>query len=276
MSATTSTQMTAEGRQPGSPWWRRGPARLGATVPLAVPALFLAAWWVVTLVGEIDPVYLPSPQAVASSGWEARDALWRGLWVSLRMIVVGFAIGGVLGVGAGLLFGYSRLARRLFEFTVDVVRPVPLIALVPIFILWFGIGTLPQITIVALGVFLIMSLATVEAVRNVPAIYLRAAAVSGATRAQAYRTVVLPAIMPHLLAGMRLAIAAAWGLDVAAEYTGSQDGLGYLMTIRQQYLDTSGVLSVVVIFAALAIAIDRIVQALTLRATRWVDRADEH
>jgi ABC-type nitrate/sulfonate/bicarbonate transport system permease component len=222
----------------------------------------------------VPSIYLPSPGAVLQSGWDARFALLKGLGVSLAMIFSGFAVGGTIGLITGLMFGYSRVISRIFELTVDVIRPVPLFALIPIFILWLGIGFAPQATIVALGVFLIISLAAIEAIRNVPAIYLRAAMTCGANRIQTYRSVVLPAIVPHILVGLRIAVASAWGLDIAAEYTGSQNGLGYLMIVREQYLDTAGILAIIAIFAIVAIVVDRFVQVLTRRATRWMDRAD--
>lgn len=249
---------------------RVGDLRRGRRLlPLLVPGLLFLSWYVVTHRGLVDAVFLPSPDAIGQRLVEDRKQLWTGLQASLAMIFWGFLLGGSLGVLLGLLLGYSRLAREVVEFTVDLARPVPLLALIPLFILWFGIGTAPQVAVVAIGVFLIISLTTVEAARNVPRIYLRAAAVSGATRAQAYRTVVIPAILPHTLGGVRLAVASAWGLDVAAELTGSQTGLGYLMTVRQQYLDTAGVLSIVLIFCVLAIVADRLLQYLNRRAARW-------
>jgi ABC-type nitrate/sulfonate/bicarbonate transport system permease component len=163
----------------------------------------------------------------------------------------------------------------LFELTLDLIRPIPLFALIPLFVLWFGIGTTPEVALIGLGVFLIMSLTTIEAIRNVPQIYVRAALTCGASRSDIYRSVVVPAIVPHMLTGLRFAVAAAWGLDVAAEYTGSQAGLGYIMIVRQQILDTSGILVIVMIYCGLAFLFDRLIRRLTLYIARWSERSTD-
>lgn len=241
--------------------------------PAIVPSVAFLVWLGIAQAELIDPVFLPGPGEVLDSAIAMQDELLSGLLVSLQMIAIGFVIGGAAGIGAGLLFGYSRMARDLFELTVDLIRPIPLFALIPLFILWFGIGMRPQITLVAFGVFLILSLSTIEAIRNVPQIYVRAALTSGATPFQVYRTVVIPAITPHMLSGLRFAVAAAWGLDVAAEFTGSQEGLGYLMIVREQVLDTSGILAIVLIFCLLAIVADRLIRAGITYLTRWSERS---
>jgi ABC-type nitrate/sulfonate/bicarbonate transport system permease component len=236
---------------------------------LVVPALLAGVWVAVTQTGTVAEIYLPSPPALWESAKQLAPEFGRALGISLQMVFGGLLIGGVSGIGVGLLFGYSRHARELLEFTLDGVRPVPLFALIPLFILWFGIGKAPQIALVALGVFLILTIETIEAIRNVPHIYVRAALTAGASRLHIYRTVVLPAITPHLIAGVRFAAASAWGLDVAAEFSGSQDGLGYIMITREQFLDTAGVVLVVLIFSVMAIALDQIIRWGARHVTRW-------
>ncbi len=262
------------GDEPAGSLRLRRARRIG--IKLFVPVTAAVLWVLLTVATKaIDPIFLPPPQEVFGRFGDIGGLLLHGLRISLQMVFLGFAIGGALGVFAGLLFGYSPLARDLLEFTVDALRPIPLFALIPLFILWFGIGMRPQVMLVALGVFLIMSLTTIEAVRNVPRIYVRAGLTLGASGPQIYRTIVIPAIVPTMLVGVRFAIAAAWGLDVAAEYTGSQDGLGYLMIVREQSLDTAGIILIVLIFCALAIVADRVVQIVARRLTRWTEREGE-
>ena len=172
------------------------------------------------------------------------------------------------------MFGYSPTIRRFFEATLDnLVRPVPFFALIPLFVLWFGIGMAPQIGLVAIGIFLLLSLTTLEAVRNVPQIYVRAALTLGASRFHVYRTTVIPAIVPHLIGSIRLGAAYAWGLDVAAEYAGSQDGLGFIMIIRGAYLDTASITFIVLVYCSLAIIFDQTVRYVSTRLTRWSPRS---
>ena len=259
-------------------------ARLAKIVKaLGVPFGLLVMWFIVTNLGLVNSVALPKPQRLVEVFTEGyhnlsasrvpfAEALPGAFWITFRMVLLGLGIGGVLGLTVGLLFGYSRWARDLLEFSLDALRPVPLFATIPLFLVWFGSGMAPQVALIASGVFLLLTIITTEAVRNVPHIYVRAALTSGATRPHIYRTVVIPAILPHILAGLRLAVIGAWGLDVAAEFMGTQQGLGYLMIVRNRYLDTAGVLVLVFMFAAFAITSDFILRAVAKRFTRWAPR----
>ncbi len=249
-----------------NPWARTGKV-------LVVPVILVLIWVAVTELTDIREVFLPSPGHIWDVAWAIRSELISGFFVSIQMILGGLFIGGTLGIIVGLLFGFSRHARDFFEFTVDVIRPVPLFALIPLFVLWFGIGKAPQIALVSLGVFLLLSIVTIEAIRNVSPVYVKAALTLGANRWHVYQTVVWRAIVPHLIAGIRLAGAYSFGLDVAAEFSGSQEGLGFIMIIRKSYLDTAGVVLIVIIFAVLAIIFDQIIKAIFRRATRWSPRS---
>lgn len=224
---------------------------------------------------RIDPVYLPPPEAVLDSAAELWDDLPGALWTSLRIVLIGLAIGGVSGIGTGLLLGYSPTIRRYFEATLDnLVRPVPFIAFIFLMILWFRVEMVRLVALVAIGIFLLLSLTTLEAVRNVPQIYVKAALTAGAGRFRIYRTVVIPAITPHLISSVRLGAAYAWGLDVAAELSGSQQGLGYIMISRgSYYLDTAAIVLIVFIFCSLAVIFDQTVRFAAARLTRWSPRA---
>ncbi len=252
------------------PRTRRVSARTLKT--LVVPAVAAVIWVALTELTDIREVFLPSPYRIWQVFWAIRDELLTGFLISMQMILGGLFIGGSLGIIAGLLFGLSRQARDFFEGPVDLIRPIPLFALIPLFILWFGIGKAPQIALVSLGVFLLLSVVTIEAIRSVSPVYVRASLTLGATRRDVYRTIVVPAITPHLIAGIRLATAYSFGLDVAAEYSGSQTGLGYIMLIRGSYLDTPGVVLIVIIFGILAIIFDQIVKSFFRHATRWSPR----
>ena len=224
---------------------------------------------------RIDPVYLPPPEAVYNSAIELSDILPGALWISMRIVLLGLAIGGAAGIATGLILGYSPTIRRYFEATLDnLVRPVPFIAFIYLFILWFRVEAVRLVVLVAIGIFLLLSLTTLEAVRNVPQIYVKAALTAGAERFRIYRTVVVPAITPHLIASVRLGAAYAWGLLVAAELAGSQQGLGYILISRVNfYLDTASAVLIVFIFCSLAVVFDQSVRYAAGRLTRWSPRA---
>jgi ABC-type nitrate/sulfonate/bicarbonate transport system permease component len=250
------------------PW---SPQLLRALRALAFPILALGLWQIVTATGLVRPLFLPPPSAVWREFSENGAAFLAGLQTSLAMVAAGLVVGGVAGIGTGLLLGLSPTLRAYVELSLDLIRPVPLFALIPLFVLWFGIGEIPEIALIALGIALLLSLATIEAVRNAPEIYVKAALTLGATRLQIYRGIIIPAIAPQMLGAVRYGVACAWGLDVAAEFTGSQKGLGYIMIVREQYLDTAGIFAVVLIFCAIAIASDRLLKALFRPLLRWQD-----
>ena len=240
---------------------------------LFLPVLALLVWAAITNLGLIKPILLPTPQKLFSVWWAIGDLIPGAFWITLQMVVTGIVVGGLAGLGFGLVFGYSRWARDLLEFSFDALRVVPIFALIPLFLLWFGIGMRPQIALVTLGVMLILTIQTTEAVRNVLHIHVQAALTAGASRFHIYRTVVVPSIIPHILAGLRLAVMAAWGLDVAAEFMGSVQGLGFLMLAGLVNLDSARIIAMVIIFALLAIGSDFLLRALIKRTIRWAQRA---
>ena len=248
-----------------------GKARRVALV-VAVPLGFFAIWYAIAEAEIVGQIFIPHPQTIIDRVTFLWSELLGAIWVSLQMVVIGAFIGSVLGISIGLLFGFSRLARDLFELTLDTIRPIPIFALIPLFVLWFGIGRTPQISLVALGVFLIVSFTTIEAVRNVPRIFVRAAMTCGASRMDVYRTVVIPSIVPEILLGIRFGLIAAWGLDVAAEFSSSSEGLGYFMIVRGQYLDTAGIVLSVLLFCGCAIVADRVLRYLGRKCMPWNPR----
>ena len=251
-----------------------GPGRRLAEASV-VPFIALLVWYAVTR-GLIDPSKLPKPEAVVRSFIEIIDLLPAATWASLRMVLLGMALGSATGLATGIIFGYSSFIRRFFEATLDnLVRPIPLFALIPFFILWFGVGYGPQVTLVALAMFLLWTLVTLEAIRNVPHIYIQASLTTGASRFHIYRTVVVPAIIPHLVGFLRLAAASAWGLDAAVELIGgSRTGLGFILLVRNQYLDPAGMIMIIFVFCAMAIVFDQTVRLIAAKVTRWSPRTE--
>ena len=245
-----------------------------------VPLMILGTWTIITYIwplayGErlIRPIFLPGPHDLVKALLQMAPYLPESILSSVMMTVLGFALGTALGIAIGVSMAYSRNTRELFGGILDFLRPVPALALIPLFILWFGIGKGPQIALIVFGTSVILGLTTIEAIRNVPPVYIRAALTMGASRWHIYRTVILPSITPHILGAVRVAGVASWGLDVAAEFIGAQTGLGYLIIIRQQYLDTPGIMLIVIIFSILAMGLDLIIRAVERPITKWTERS---
>lgn len=239
---------------------------------MIIPVLLTIAWLVAGHYRLINRLFLPSSADI----WEAFRALAPllpgAILTTLSMVILGFVIGVSFGAVSGLLMAYSPLLRDLLGSVFDFLRPVPVFALIPMFILWFGIGRAPQVTLIALGTSVVLGVTTLEAIRNVPSIYMRAALTLGANRRQIYSTVIVPYILPHLIGAVRVAAAASWGLDVAAEFMGSQQGLGYLIILQQTFLRTAGILMLVIVYSVLAVIFDTLLRALEAKLTRWTER----
>lgn len=243
-----------------------------AILRLAVPALLLAAWLWIVSERLVRPIFVPAPSDLWQSLLGLLPGLPAALPASVLMTLTGLLLGIALGVLTGLAMAYSRLARDLFGGLVAFVAPVPIFALIPLFVLWFGLGRLPQIAIITIGTWVIISVMTMEAIKNVQPVHIRAALIFGADRRTIYRTVVVPSILPNMLGAIRAAAAASWGLDVAAEFIGAQTGLGVMIIARQQYLDTASMLVLIGIYSILAILLDRIILRLERPFTAWTAR----
>jgi ABC-type nitrate/sulfonate/bicarbonate transport system permease component len=243
-------------------------------VPLVV---VLIIWVIVTEVIGVNPLFLPGPTLMWSTFLDMLPQLPGAIRYSMTMILSGFALGTGAGVLLGLAMAYSWVVRFGAESITDFLRPVPIFALIPLFILWFGIGMMPQIALIAFGCFVIVVVNTSEAIRNVKPLYMQAAYTLGAKRRYAYRTVIVPAIIPEVIGAVRVAAAASFGLDVAAEFLGAQQGLGHLMINNQLYLRTEGILIPIIIFSLLALMLDTVLRRSGDYLTRWSERtASEH
>lgn len=243
---------------------------------LVIVILGLLILWVLatSAFGLIRPSILPSPFGIYNAYVDLSSSLGSAIIASIRITMSGLVIGLVIGTIVGLIMAYSKAFMDIVGPLMEFSRPVPVFALIPLFILWFGLGLLPQILLIALGVMAIMGVQTYEAIRNMPMVYINAAFNLGASKGQVFRTVVLPYIFPHLIGAIRVAAASAWGLDVAAEFMGVQVGLGYQMIMQQVYLNTAGIIAIVIVYSFLAITLDKLIQVLQDRLTRWTERSE--
>ncbi len=250
-----------------------GRGRLADLLPkLIVPFALLVLWIVVSELRLVRPIFVPPPEEV----WKSLLGMYRllpgAILTTVAMTLSGFGIGVAFGTLSGLAMAYNKSIRDFLGTLFDFTRPVPVFALIPLFILWFGIGRAPQIALIALGTSVVLGVTTLEAIRNVPTIYIRAALTLGADRRKIYTTVIVPYIVPHLIGAIRVAAASSWGLDVAAEFMGSQAGLGYLIILQQTYLRTAGIVMLVAIYSVLAVLFDTLIARLEERITPWTER----
>jgi ABC-type nitrate/sulfonate/bicarbonate transport system permease component len=232
----------------------------------------LAVVWQIaaTLIG--DPVFLPSVTQTVHAFLHYWDRpypsqgkpLWYDAVISLRRIVIGFAIGTVAGVTLGAAMSASRVARHLVDPVIEVLRPLPPLAFIPLFIIWFGIGELPKEVLIVIGVTPIMAITTVAALDEVPEDLLLCARTLGASRLYTLLHVQIRSALPGILTGMRICMAGAWTSIVAAELIAATSGLGYLIGQAGDYLNIALVFSGLICIALIALALDACIRGLLL------------
>ena len=198
----------------------------------------LALWQLVCQLELVNPRLFPSPLGVAAAvvAMYESGVLFKDLAVSTRRAAIGFSIGAGLGVVLGLLTSRIHFFAVALSPLFNVLRPIPAIALVPVAIVWFGIGEESKYFVIAYTVFLAVWLSTHHGMEHVPEIYIRASRSLGASRALEFLQVVVPASAPHIFAGLRLGAALAFLSLVAAELTGASAGIGYRLDEARQYI----------------------------------------
>lgn len=233
------------------------------------PGLFVVGWLVVATFQFVE--YLPSPVAVAAvlvRDWHllVTDAVA----TSLRALG-GFAIGAGLGVVVALGMALSGAVRAFLDPIVRVVRPAPLLALIPLFILWFGLSEKGRILFIAVGCFFLTVIVALEAIQNVPQIYLRSGRSLGTEGMLLYILVVLPAILPGIYGGLRVALTTSFQLAIAAELLGAQTGLGFYLTEGAVTFQMTSMVAAVVVVSVLAFGADLASKYLGRVAMPWLD-----
>jgi ABC-type nitrate/sulfonate/bicarbonate transport system permease component len=183
--------------------------------------------------------------------------------------LIGVAIGGLLGIAAGLAAANSEIFRTLVRPPLEVLRVTPSLVAAPFLILWFGISDLAQIGLVAFYTLLVLQVNAFNAVTNLPPQYENFAATLGAKRWRILRTVTIPGIIPELIGGLRVALQLAWGLAIVSEVIGAQRGMGRMMESMRQIFRFDLIFAGIVITAMTAVIIDLILKGVLYRVTRW-------
>ena len=192
--------------------------------------------------------------------------LWFDLYISLRRIVIGFVIGVTVGVAAGAAMSASRVIRHLIDPIIEVIRPLPPLAFIPLFIVWLGIGELPKEVLIVVGVIPVMAMTTVAALDEVPEDLRLCARTLGASRGYTLLHVQIRAALPGILTGMRISMAGAWSSIVAVELLAATSGLGFVIMQAGDYLDTALVFAGIITIAIAGLALDAGLRGLLLLA----------
>jgi sulfonate transport system permease protein len=237
----------------------------------ASPVALLVLWQAACSLGLISPQTLASPSQIAQTAWSlTRDGtLTHNLLVSLVRAASGLAIAVVAGILLALIAGLSRLGEDAIDAPMQMARTLPVLALVPLFILWFGIGETPKIALVTLGALFPIYLNLFKGVRGVDPKLLEMARVLGLSRWQTIRQVILPGALPDFLLGLRFAVGISWLMLVVAEQINANSGIGHMMMDAQDFLRTDIILVGLFIYAALGLISDQIVRGIEARTLVW-------
>ncbi|MDO3110718.1 ABC transporter permease [Mycobacteroides abscessus] len=235
--------------------------------PLAV----LLIWQAGSAWGLIGPDILPAPSTIARAGFEliANGQLAEALRVSGVRAAEGLLLGGVIGVVLGAAVGLSRLADAVVDPTMQMIRALPHLGLIPLFIVWFGIGELPKVLMVALGAAFPLYLNTTSAIRQVDPKLFETAQVLGFSFWQRLRVIVIPGATPQVLVGLRQSLALSWLTLIVAEQINADAGVGFLINNARDFLRIDVIIFGLVVYALLGIVTDAIVRVLERRALRY-------
>ncbi|MEZ2219320.1 aliphatic sulfonate ABC transporter permease SsuC [Rhizobium sp. RCC_161_2] len=240
-------------------------------LPFLLPAVVIAAWQLGSSVGWISTRIMPSPAAVVLAFWQTTISgqLPHNILVSAGRAFAGLLVGGSIGFLLGIANGVSRLSEKLTDTTLQMLRTIPHLAMVPLVILWFGIGEESKLFLTALGVLFPIYLNTYHGVRNVDRGLIEMGRVYGMSNWTLFKKVIFPGALPSILVGLRFALGIMWLTLIVAESIAASSGIGYMANNAREFGMTDVVVLTLVIYAVLGKLADVVARALERRALRW-------
>ncbi|CCD87897.1 putative sulfonate ABC transporter, permease protein [Bradyrhizobium sp. ORS 285] len=268
---TIELPQTTRGARPGTGRHRAlSPLTLQALSWLA-PVLLIVIWEAAAQGGYLSPQVLPAPSKVIRTAFKltTQGTLLNDLGVSLLRAAAGFAIGGAVGFALGILVGFSSVAEALIDRSIQMIRAIPFLAVLPLVIVWLGVGEAEKVFLVALGVTFPIYINTTLGIRQVDPKLLELGRVQALSTLQLIRRIILPGALPSILTGVRYALATAWLALVVAETIGAQSGLGFLAMDAREFLRTDVIVLTIVIYALIGVGADLIARWLERRLLAW-------
>jgi len=246
-------------------------ARASGLTPWLLPVGIVGAWQLLSSLGRIPDRILPAPSGVVLAGWRLlrTGELMHNTWVSSGRALTGLAIGGSIGLALGLASGLSRRADRVLDTTLQMIRNIPHLALIPLVILWFGIDETAKIFLVALGVFFPIYVNTQHGIRTVDPQLVEMGRTYGMTPATLFRRVYLPGALPSIFVGLRYALGIMWLTLIVAETIAASSGIGYMAMQAREFLLVDVVVLSILLYALLGKLADTTARWLERTCLRW-------
>jgi sulfonate transport system permease protein len=235
------------------------------------PVVIALAWQAASSAGLLPPRLLASPAKIAQTAVELTrtGTLPTAIAVSLQRAATGFAIGAALGIGLAVVAGLSRLGENAVDPPMQMLRTLPFYGLIPLLILWFGIGEMPKVALVGFGVMFPLYLNTFAGIRGVDGKLAELAAVQRLGRAALIRHIVLPGALPQTLVGLRQSLGVAWLALIVAEQVNADAGLGFMINDAREFLRTDVIVVGLLVYSALGLLTDALVRLIERRALSW-------
>jgi ABC-type nitrate/sulfonate/bicarbonate transport system permease component len=255
---------------------KRKAQRLDIFLRLTAVFSFFALWEIVTRVNGVvidlfNPLLIPGPDQVIQVGIDMMRSgeLLKHVGASLSRVLQGFVVAAALGVLMGVAVSRSPKLTSLFEPIVEMFRPIPSLAFLPIFVLWFGIGEMSKVVFIAYATFFPVFTSTAIGVRQIDPVLLRAAATLGATKADIFRYVELPAASPSIIAGLRIGFGTSFFVIVAAEYIAADSGLGFMINDARTFFDVPKMLLGAMVIGAIGFGFNVALRRIETHLLRW-------
>jgi taurine transport system permease protein len=248
------------------------------TISVITTLALIGLWFLITNMGWIKPLFLPSPQAVwdkfmlANTEGVANSTLLEHTATSLMRVFGAFLLSCATAIPIGILMGSNRIVRGIFDPPVEFYRPLPPLAYLPLMIIWFGIGELSKILLIFLAIFAPMAISARAGVKSVGIEQIHAAYAMGASKFQILFHVILPAAAPEILTGMRIGIGFGWTTLVAAEMVAATRGLGFMVLNAAQYLQSDTVIMGIIVIGLFAFGFDLLMRKIERWIVPWKGR----
>ena len=238
---------------------------------LALPAILIVLWQVLAMAGKLDPLFFPAPSQLLAFAFRslANGALVGPIRATLSHLAAGFVIGALCGLGCGLAMGASRLLSDCLEPLISAIYSTPKLSLLPMLMLFLGVGSAPRVAVVATSCFILVATHALDAVRSIDRAYIDTARNYGAGRAAIFRKVYLPAALPQIFTGMRLALGSGLVMTVSAELVVPSDGLGSMILMGWQTFAAEQLYLGVFVTALLGMSLHAGLRRLERKVVRW-------